>query len=427
MVKTKNKMVPVLRFPGFQGEWKVVRLKDISSLITKGTTPKYFSKSGVNYVKIESLEGININIQKCLFIDEKVHFKDLKRSILEKNDVLFAIAGATIGKLGIVTKEILPANTNQALAIIRLRNPQILNFTLQILQSRVMNKYIYQSISVGAQPNLNLQQIGDFKFFLPTLPEQQKIAHFLTAIDTKIQQLTQKKALLEAYKKGVMQQIFKQEIRFRDEGGKAFPDWEERKFGEVFNFLSTNSFSRSLLNYEEGQVKNIHYGDIHTKFKSNLDLNKEQVPYVNADVDLSKISQKNFCQEGDLIIADASEDYNDIGKAIEVRNLNGERLIAGLHTHLVRDKGKQTVPGFKGYLLQSHFVRLQIMKLATGISVLGISKTNLSKVNLILPCLREQQKIVKFLTSLDEKTDRVFISLEDLQTFKKGLLQKMFV
>jgi type I restriction enzyme S subunit len=141
--------------------------------------PKIFTSSGVNYVKIECLVGISINKEKCLFINEKTHSKELKRSILQENDLLFAIAGATVGKVGIVTSDILPANTNQALAIIRLKNTEYLSYTLQILQSRVMKKYIYQSISVGAQPNLNLEQIGNFEFFLPSLPEQQKIASFL--------------------------------------------------------------------------------------------------------------------------------------------------------------------------------------------------------------------------------------------------------
>jgi type I restriction enzyme S subunit len=177
--KTEKQLTPKLRFKEFEGEWENNRLYDLSKLITKGTTPKIFTSSGVNYVKIECLVGISINKEKCLFINEKTHSKELKRSILQENDLLFAIAGATVGKVGIVTSDILPANTNQALAIIRLKNTEYLSYTLQILQSRVMKKYIYQSISVGAQPNLNLEQIGNFEFFLPSLPEQQKIASFL--------------------------------------------------------------------------------------------------------------------------------------------------------------------------------------------------------------------------------------------------------
>jgi len=100
-------------------EWEVKKMIDLSNLITKGTTPHKFSKSGVNYVKIESLDGDLINLEKCLFVEENIHNKELKRSILNEGDILFAIAGATIGKCAIVSKEVIPANTNQALAILR--------------------------------------------------------------------------------------------------------------------------------------------------------------------------------------------------------------------------------------------------------------------------------------------------------------------
>ena len=130
-------------------------------------------------------------------------------------------------------------------------------------------------------------------------------------------------------------------------------EWEEVSFGDLFQFKQTNSFSRDDLNYEQGKVKNIHYGDIHIKFGANFDVVKEIVPFINTDIDISNIKKDNYCIEGDLVIADASEDYEDVGKAIEIRNLNNEKVVAGLHTLLARPVSESFAPGFLGYLMRS--------------------------------------------------------------------------
>ncbi|MDM1481111.1 restriction endonuclease subunit S [Myroides odoratimimus] len=187
--------VPNLRFPGFEGEWETKTLGEISQLITKGTTPKKFTNQGIKYIKIESFKENSIDIEKCMFIDEITHNKELKRSILREGDILFAIAGATIGKTNIVTKAVLPANTNQALAIIRLNEKEVKSYIIQILKSAIMQKYIKESISVGAQPNLNLEQINSFSFCYPNIEEQKKIASFLSLINERI--ITQNKIIEE--------------------------------------------------------------------------------------------------------------------------------------------------------------------------------------------------------------------------------------
>ncbi len=219
-----------------------------------------------------------------------------------------------------------------------------------------------------------------------------------------------------------MKEIKIQKIRF-----PQFKDaWEAKKIGETFNFFATNSLSRKLLNYENGVVKNIHYGDIHTKFKTNFHLKNEIVPYINSNEDLSKISEDSYCIEGDLIIADASEDYKDVGKSIEIIDLNSEKVVAGLHTYIARDLSGQTAKGFKGYMMQADSIRDQIMTMATGSSVLGITKTNVAKIIIRLPSIEEQQKIAGFLTAIDNKIELMEMQLEELKKYKKGLMQGLF-
>jgi hypothetical protein len=229
--------------------------------------------------------------------------------------------------------------------------------------------------------------------------------------------------LLQQYKKGVMQQIFSQDLRFRDEDGSEFPEWKVCRMGELYSFQTTNSFSRDNLNYDIGNVKNIHYGDIHTKFATLFDITKEVVPFINPEVSIGKISESNYCQEGDLIFADASEDLNDVGKSIELVNLNNEKLLSGLHTILARPRSNEFSKGFAGYLFKSSNIRLQIQKVSQGSKVLSISATRLSNINLFIPVLKEQAKIANFLTALDDKITQTQAERDAVKQYKQGLLQ----
>ncbi|MBK7370906.1 MAG: restriction endonuclease subunit S [Saprospiraceae bacterium] len=154
---------------------------------------------------------------------------------------------------------------------------------------------------------------------------------------------------------------------------------------------------------------------------------EEVVPYVNPNVDLSKLKDENYCQEGDLVIADASEDYADIGKSIELIKLNNEKVVAGLHTFLARPNKTKMYIGFSGYLVQAPYVRKQVMTIAQGTKVLSLSPGRLGKVKLEIPCVEEQQKIANYLSTIDTKIESVANQITQTQAFKKGLLQGMFV
>ncbi|QPK61390.1 restriction endonuclease subunit S (plasmid) [Methylomonas sp. LL1] len=209
---------------------------------------------------------------------------------------------------------------------------------------------------------------------------------------------------------------------FRDAG-----DWNNVPLESLYSFKVTNSYSRDQLNYENGSVKNIHYGDIHTKYSTLFNIEKEVVPFINPSEALEKIKPECYCVEGDMIFADASEDLEDVGKSIEVINLNNEKLLSGLHTLLARQKDKKLIIGFGGYLFKSNRIRMQIKKESQGAKVLGISAGRLSNIEVAFPSdKKEQQKIVDCLSSIDELVTAQTRKVEALKAYKKGLMQQLF-
>lgn len=425
-MKVISANVPTLRFPGYSSQAKTQELGKITKVIDcKHRTPKYVVE-GIPIVSPGSIRWGEIDLvsptkrvtdqdYESLMDHCKPGVGDL---VLSRNQSLGIASHITSDEkfvLGQDTVLIQQKNSNGKLIFYRLQTSQTQN-----LISRLSGGSTFSRI--------NLKDIRLLPMVLPTEEsEQRKIAGFLTAVDGRISQLIQKKALLEEYKKGVMQQLFTQAIRFKDEQGNDFPDWEEKRYDEVYSFKNTNSYSRNLLSYESGEVRNIHYGDIHTKFKSNFVLQNELVPFIKPEVELKRISDECYLREGDLVIADASEDYADIGKCIEVRDLDGERTLAGLHTFVARPKRGAMAPGFGGYLMQVREVRLKIMTIAQGTKVLGISKTQLCKVLLSIPSPNEQAKIANLLSAIDRKIEIVASQVTETQSFKRGLLQQMFV
>ncbi|MEH6710560.1 MAG: restriction endonuclease subunit S [Paraglaciecola polaris] len=179
----------LLSFDEGEVEWKT--LGELTSLITKGTTPKSFESSGISFIKTEAFDGTRINKSKLSYVGETIHRTFLKRSILEEGDILFTIAGATIGKSAVVTSDLLPANTNQALAIIRLHQTVNKKYIFYILRSNHMKEYIDKSAKGSAQPNLNLRQINEFCIPLPSPEEQTRIVAILDKFDVLTSSITE--------------------------------------------------------------------------------------------------------------------------------------------------------------------------------------------------------------------------------------------
>ncbi len=222
-------------------EWAEVQLKDIALKITKGTTPTSlgfdFTEEGINFIKAESVTR-NGSIVESTFakISEKTH-DALKRSQIIEHDILVSIAGAYLGKIGLVRKDHVPANTNQAVAIVRLdRSKACPAFVKNFLLSPSTTTYLNMLCPQSAQPNLNLTQLGKVKFRLPRLSLQKKIAAILTAYDDLIEVNKRRIALLEKMAEELYREWF---VRLRFPGYqntrfvKGVPEgWDKKKFGE---------------------------------------------------------------------------------------------------------------------------------------------------------------------------------------------------
>jgi type I restriction enzyme S subunit len=410
--------VPNLRFPGFEEEWEVKKLSDDSQFYSGGT-PLTSKKEYFNG-EIPFIRSGEINANKT---EQHITQKGLNNSsakMVYVGDLLYALYGATSGEVGISK---INGAINQAVLCIKSRNDHyfLANY-LRLQKENIIKTYLQ-----GGQGNLSADIVKKLKISIPSLKEQQKITSFIILIDQRIE--TQNKIIreLNVLKTNALKRIFSQDLRFKNNDGNNYPNWEEKRLKDLFIFKTTNSFSREKLNYENGKVKNIHYGDIHTKFQTLFDMEREQVPYINSNIDINKINEDNYCKVGDIIFADASEDLKDVGKSIEIINLNNQKILAGLHTLLARPTINTFSIGFCGHLFASDIVRMQIQKESQGSKVLSISAIRLSNISLSVPDLEEQSKITNFLSSIDSKIDIENQLLQKLEEQKKFLLYQMFV
>ena len=202
-------------------------------------------------------------------------------------------------------------------------------------------------------------------------------------------------------------------------------EWKEALFQDVFSFIRTYSYSRSALRFvqSENDIRNIHYGDIHSKFTKNILSvidSLDKIPSIGSPKD-----NYDLLQDGDLVIADASEDYEGVCASIELANVSSYKVTGGLHTFVARDNSNKSAIGFRSYFLRHKEVLREVKKIATGTSVYGVSKSNLKKVLLALPPLPEQKKIADILSTWDKAIETTQTLIEKLQLRKKGLMQQL--
>lgn len=196
-------------------------------------------------------------------------------------------------------------------------------------------------------------------------------------------------------------------------------EWERCKVSELLDFYSTNSLCWEQLEYETNTVQNLHYGLIHVGLPTMVDLNKDKLPNIKEGN-----MPKNFelCREGDIAFADASEDTNEVAKAVEFYNLDEKDVVCGLHTIHGRDNADRTVIGFKGYAFSSDAFHHQIRRIAQGTKVFSISTKNFSECYIGIPSKEEQAKIATLLRLIDERIATQNKIIEDLKKLKSAII-----
>ncbi|MCG6189109.1 restriction endonuclease subunit S [Maribellus maritimus] len=402
------KSVPELRFPEFTCGWEKNKLRDVTN-IYDGThqTPKYL-ESGVKFVSVENINNLEGTDK---YISAEAFEKGFKIKPRRDDILMTRITAGVIGATAIVPNNN-PLGYYVSLALIRKKgeiDTRFLDYKINTEQFK--NELHKRIIHVAFPKKINLGDIGDCIITKTSLPEQTKIANFLTTVDKRINLLTQQKEKLEQYKKGVMQQIFSQQIRFKDEHGNAFPEWEEKRLGEITTYVDYRG--KSPIKMDSGiflvTAKNIKNGYI------DYECSKEYI----SESDYNEVMKRGFPQNGDVLFTTEAPLGN-------VSQIDNEKI--ALAQRVIKFRGKNVLDNsfLKYYMLSDKFQNV-IQKKAIGSTVKGIQGKVLHKLTIGLPLLKEQQKIASFLSSIDKKIELVNQQIEQTKTWKKGLLQKMFV
>ena len=196
-------------------------------------------------------------------------------------------------------------------------------------------------------------------------------------------------------------------------------EWKRIRVSDLLDFYSTNSLSWEQLEYEPNEPFNLHYGLIHVGLPTLIDLTKDKLPSIK-DGNVPK--KYELCKEGDIAFADASEDTNEVAKVVEFYNLDGKKVVCGLHTIHGRDNNEQTSKGFLGYYFSSTVFHNQIRRIAQGTKIYSINTRNFSEVFVGLPSKSEQHKIATLLKLIDERISTQNKIIEDLRLLRDAIM-----
>ncbi|TQP18464.1 restriction endonuclease subunit S [Vibrio cholerae] len=413
---SQHKTTPKLRFQEFSTSWALSKLGDFYSFKNGINADRDQYGSGAKFINVlDVLQQFPItyeSIQGKVDVNEKVFDKNA----VTKGDLLFQRSSETREDVG--TSNVYISNEPVTFGGFVIRgkpklptNPLYMNYLLKSSKAR---KEITEKSGGSTRYNVGQETLSAVNLYVSTdKQEQQKIADFLTAVDTKINQLTEKHRLLKEYKKGVMQQIFSQQLRFKDKDGKAFPEWEEKHFGEVFGRVtqknSVNNLNVLTISAQKGLIS--------------------QLEYFNKSVSAKDVSGYYLLRKGDFAYNKSYSQGYPMG-AIKPLKFYDSGVVSTLYICFRPKKGFEEA--YFEQFFDAGMLNREIAKIAQegarNHGLLNVSvKEFFDDIKLLVPHQNEQQKIAQFLQALDSKIAAVSQQIEQTKQFKKGLLQQMFV
>ena len=402
-METTKKNVPALRFPQFEGKWEKKRLGNISENVEYGIPASAIPYDGINkYLRITDIDSISRTFSPNPLTSPEGNNIDA-RFYLKANDIVFVRTGASVGKTYLYREE--DGNIIFAGFLIRFSiNKADSRFVFYNTLTYKYDKWVLSMSMRSGQPGINAKEFKTFNITFPTLPEQQKIADFLTTTDKRIELLQKKKDLCEQYKKAMMQKLFSQELRFKDENGKEFPKWEVKRLGNVFAHRSERGHENLELlsvTMNEGVKKR---SDIEGKDNSSEDKSNYKRVIAN---DIVYNSMRMW--QGASGLSPYSGIVSPAYTVLEPK----------LNTHSL----------YFAYLFKMRDIIHIFQRNSQGLTsdTWNLKYPQLSKIKVNVPSLPEQKKITDFLIALDKKIELVDKEIEQSERFKKYLLQNLFV
>lgn len=383
---------------------------------------KYFSSIG--RYKVISIGNYSKNshfLDNGVRISEK-YYNEIKSLIPKKNDLTMILndktsSGEIIGRTLLIEEDDTYV-INQRTLCMTLRVNMYAKYLYYILNSRNLRKYIFDIAKPGTQIYINTPDVLAIPIkYTKNIQEQITIAETLSDVDSLIislQKLIDKK---NSIKQGAMQELLTGKRRLAGFNGI----WKKKYFGEIFEFMPTNALTREQMG-TVGTVKNIHYGDVLTKYGAWLDADDKTIPIITDESLINKYSSASYVRSGDIIIADTAED-NTVGKAVEIINVN-TRMLSGQHTMLCRPQEK-FAKRFLGYYINSVDFHNQMIPYITGIKVSSISKASLALLEMNIPPIEEQEVIAQILSDMDKEIERLEKKLAKYQLIKQGMMQEL--